>query len=529
MFQTAPRRPLRVIALIAILAASSRPQQPGESSSHADIARLVREEAAKHVRTLADLGFRLDSDHFGDTNLIAREAKEIIAFVESTLPNAKTVLNAATLRSVDPLNEVQALYVAAQELRLAAEFDSNRSVYESRIKWLARLTEVKCCVSPAPGLRKRLNTTRISPQPLYTEPGLSARYQRYRSSLEKINPEKIDDLGSIYLPNEGREGVYRQILGGSPMLDPDVLQNIDLFGLLQDRLGTDVKVPGIRDDTLTYRFAPAYDVRFGYEIASSAERTAASAVLFGCEADDDTEQCNFLASTLTEGHEHDYPAPPHQISLCTVAGAVQTDAPIKCIPFVIVTGQRTWIAVVDRIRERVEGGGPEPGPSEPDMDWIIYSDRPEEFSFRDVFAKALAASPLKLQVSLTSHTVRAGSPQRFSKILSTQRDEWHEWISIVVEEEERFEEHNPNAAKVWNDLQPVHLSAVANLLVNKQNDDSRESWHPASGVLTARMKAQIDSNIMAALRDVCSIKQVLGDRIACVFGRAAPSSTKARP
>jgi hypothetical protein len=386
---------------------------------------------------------------------------------------------------------------------------------------------------PAPIQRFRKLRSPVVGEHIPNEPWLIRQYASYR---RRISNTQIDreaneiDLGWSKKFN----GFRTEIIGNWPMLDNDALTQINNSDSddphwrdLVDPESSNMSSFRIAPRYLpldpvrgTYRFAPAYDVADGYSIAEQAEKSADSGLLFDCfkrkrdeESDSTPEQpestCSFLVSTRT-GHTSNY-----QIWLCSVTGDVQDGPPSDCAAYVVETSGETWIAVMHTITREEEGDGEALNefPVGPDLSLTIYS-RDPKFEALQLFARTLQLPPAALQVHLSSHSLRATSAQRYSTVLSTKYDKWHEWITIqIVEESCEGIEHPPAQ---WALLSPFCLEVTSTLLVNKQKDSDRSSWHPAPQYLSDRWLEQVRNTLFGGLHEFCKKEDAIGDVIACI-------------
>jgi len=367
----------------------------------------------------------------------------------------------------------------------------------------------------------------IVAQPTLTRYTLMRRYKAYRRRIYRdrtmdrgraqnsvfFNHYSYDEIWSS--ETKDTMGTYYRVIAGPPMLDYSALAFFESNS--SDSVADD---PGTLPwshfrGEVGYRFNPAYEVPAGYSIAHAAQGLAESKLLFGCRRRGDIshargetvrlaeDTCRFLTSSKQKGVGV-------EISLCSVTGNVEIDAPSSCAPFVIISNNEIWIAVIAWILEETPGGGAI-GPEAPESRFVIYSDA-LEFSSLRAFAQALTSPPLDLDVHVKPHALRGDSPQRYSQVLSTKYDQWREWLVIFVEEESCPDDSSP---KEWIKMKAVCVSFTANVLVSKQNSPEPGSWHPASEPLSARFLRQVRESFLKALRQVCSRQDMVGDRVAC--------------
>lgn len=413
-----------------------------------------------------------------------------------------------------------AIYLV-QKLRGEVTHDEPNDVLTTTIQSIAYKCDVnvKLFEAVTPIQQHRVIPSNILANAQFTNAVLSKRYtayrrrvSRHRPAFDSEEPDEVEMQSNRYGHGRDGEGVRFQVIAGKPMLDSTDLDGVESSDS-DAGAAADLETP-FRPWQGSYRFAPAYDIYKGYSLAQQAQHIAESGLLFNCSTDEEEDtpdvKCYFLSSTK-KGKDAD----TFQISLCVVQGDAQRDPPLQCSPFIIHVGRQTWIAVLDESTKSALGGD-EIGPGEPEIDLTIYSDDPN-FNSLEAFARALQSPPLSLSVRLRAHSVKASSPQRRSDIMSTKHDPWNEWLMIVVEEEPCRPVSVPVPEK-WRLLNTVCVSFTTELLINKQRDPARESWHPASRPLSAKFFSQVRQSFIRQLHDVCRVQDVLGDRIACYSG-----------
>lgn len=375
--------------------------------------------------------------------------------------------------------------------------------------------------APSRQLHRAVNS-RILGQRRLSQGKVARMYATYRDQVESaripfdIHLGGLDEHPGDYIrpqPDLDRyhtEGERWKVIGGDPMLDEQSLSDIQVGDSEVDEDNPIAQLP-LDPGLGTYRFTPVYDIRDGYLIAQLSQKIADDRLLFGCTGGDSHQAdsaidktCRFLSSTRQKA---DF---SFQISLCVVTGDVEVDPPFECQPFVLRFKNQTWIAVLDE--DTGPGlGGSDAGPEELQVDFRVYFDK-SSFAPLQAFAAVLQAEPFDLAVHVGSSAITATSPQRYSKILSTKYDPWHEWVSFRADQVMCSGERPPVG---WEKLNSICIAFRANLLVNKQGNEDRGSWHLADSYLFERWRKEIRNSFLKSLHQECKREDVVGDRIAC--------------
>jgi hypothetical protein len=489
------------IGVIVTISANGQPS-PEE-------ARLQK-ELSERITRVFELAFRSESSSdvsdrefldFRPKSAVLEEVKQLKAFVERY---CFSNLNCYHRGPGPPPDDVRH-YLTILELQ-AAHGDSPSELVET-IRALGRLTAHDVPDVPSPVQMHRRSPTLILSNPSLTEAGLAAQFALYR---RRINAATLDvgesqdwEMDLIRLDDPNAEGVRFRVRSGPPMFNYPSLFTFEATDSKQAASDT-LPLRDTEDKRGTYRLTPADQVPQSSLIVEYAWSIAESRLLFACDPDDDEGRCYFLAAS---GARDDA---TYQVSLCEVQGNVEDDPPTWCKPFIVKNGNHIWIAVVDTF-ERAGYGSGELSPAAAEIRLRLYLDR-SPFDLFPVFAEALGAAPLLLDVQVSAASVRGTSAQRASQILSTKLDRWNEWMMIIVEQEDCSDEGTPQR---WQRLHQICASFTLNLLVNKQRDSNRTSWHPASETLAARMVNQVKDSFRKILSRSCKREEVLGDRMAC--------------
>jgi hypothetical protein len=483
-----------VVACVVTLAA----QDPATTAT--------RERLSGYVNKLFALAYRSDVDGSpGDAKL------EIVLHVDAiedlVTDSCSTEQAARDCYDIFPIDHEDVTHFLSL-LRTQAYHGDSAELLVTTLRQFGSLTGFDLAEVPPPIQRRRTTRVSIASVVGVTEAQLEKQHASYE---QRIRGASLDVGSSIHfnmdlipLPRQpDSEGVRYQVRSGPPMFSE---QELSTFQAVDSSRPADDTLPldETGDPRGSYRLAPAEDVARSSPILHYAWELAESGVLFSCDPDDEAQRCYFLAASGTPD------STSFQLSLCEVTGNVESDPPTRCTPFVIKTETGLWIAVLDTFTHPEEGGGVLDSPIAEVTLRVYVDDR--KLDVAPLLVRTLAESPLLLDVHVRAASVRGTSPQRPSEILSTRLDRWNEWLMIIAEHEQCADEGTP---RQWSKLHQLCVSFTISVLVNKQKNPERGSWHPAESHLSARLVTQLKAAVRRVLESSCKRHEVFGDRLAC--------------
>jgi hypothetical protein len=326
-------------------------------------------------------------------------------------------------------------------------------------------------------------------------------------------------------------------LAGMPLIDKAALDRLsEESSVSTDTFGADSDYDPFHTDA-TYQLVPAYAVTDGAQIALAAFKSADSRLLFNCgtaevgdrglyfsdgAADSSDEYAGSRDSDTNSGSPDSVTQTEYcrfltkasdmagtTISVCEVWGGVERDPPRACTPFVVYRRHQAWIAILDSYVGDPVGEGLEGiGPPRPDLTVALFL-KSGAYAPNELLGNALSSPPLNLIVANPSrNSVSGAAPQRLSGVLSPYK----EWVYLLLHIDDCPSDKIPDFLSGYASY---CISSVVNLQVNKGLNEDRRNWAPASNGQIAGYVSAFRTSLQAALKSVCHVVSVRGDRFVC--------------